>query len=179
MRATLELVAERGFHDASMAMIAARAGIAAASIYRFFESKDHLIVQTYCDLELGIFQVVTKGMPEGGAIRERFLHAAKKLLGYCISSPIELKFLEQFRISPYCFALHGRMGGRNGKSDFVGLLFSGGEDRLVKELPPTVLFSLGFGPLFVLARLHHAGEIQIDEPLSAEVVERGWSAISP
>ena len=47
MRAALELVGEHGFHGSPMAMIASRAGVAAGTIYRYFESKDVLIMETY------------------------------------------------------------------------------------------------------------------------------------
>src|SRR5690348_2500554 len=39
IRATLELVAEHGFHGAPMALVAERSGVAAGTIYRYFESK--------------------------------------------------------------------------------------------------------------------------------------------
>ena len=45
IRATLDLVAEQGFHGAPMAAVAERAGVAAGTIYRYFESKDLLITR--------------------------------------------------------------------------------------------------------------------------------------
>ena len=43
LKATLELVAERGFHGAPTSEIAERAGVGMGSIYRYFEGKDELI----------------------------------------------------------------------------------------------------------------------------------------
>jgi len=47
IRAALELIAEHGFHGAPMAMIAEKAGVAAGTIYRYFESKDVLITELH------------------------------------------------------------------------------------------------------------------------------------
>jgi AcrR family transcriptional regulator len=51
IRAALELIAEHGFHGAPMAMIAEKAGVAAGTIYRYFESKDILITELHRELE--------------------------------------------------------------------------------------------------------------------------------
>ena len=51
LQATLELVAENGFHDAPCSLIALRAGVAAGTIYRYFESKEALIQELYTVLE--------------------------------------------------------------------------------------------------------------------------------
>ncbi len=51
VRATLDLVAEQGFHGAPMALVAERAGVAAGTIYRYFESKDVLINEVFHYLE--------------------------------------------------------------------------------------------------------------------------------
>lgn len=40
IRAAKELIAEHGFHGAPMARVAEEAGVAAGTIYRYFESKD-------------------------------------------------------------------------------------------------------------------------------------------
>jgi AcrR family transcriptional regulator len=41
----MELIALNGFHGAPMAMIAKQAKVAAGSIYRFFKSKDDLMLR--------------------------------------------------------------------------------------------------------------------------------------
>ena len=51
MQAALELIAERGFHGAPMAEIAEKAGVAAGTIYRYFENKDVLITELHQELE--------------------------------------------------------------------------------------------------------------------------------
>ena len=63
--AALELIAEHGFHGAPMAMIAKKAKVAAGTIYRFFESKDDLINETFACLEGQMLASVMAHYPEG------------------------------------------------------------------------------------------------------------------
>ena len=69
VRATLDLVAEQGFHGAPMALVAERAGVAAGTIYRYFESKDVLINEVYHYLEERFFEAVMEGYPEDDPVR--------------------------------------------------------------------------------------------------------------
>ena len=60
MQAALELIAERGFHGAPMAEIAEKAGVAAGTIYRYFENKEALITELHRELEEKIGAVLRK-----------------------------------------------------------------------------------------------------------------------
>jgi len=51
IRASLELIAEHGFHGSPMSMIADRAGVAAGTIYRYFENKDALIIALFGEID--------------------------------------------------------------------------------------------------------------------------------
>src|SRR5512135_2774290 len=66
VRATLELVAEHGFHGAPMALVAERAGVAAGTIYRYFESKDVLIKEVHHYMEERFYTAMMEGYPERG-----------------------------------------------------------------------------------------------------------------
>ncbi|WP_035058188.1 TetR/AcrR family transcriptional regulator, partial [Desulfuromonas sp. TF] len=63
MDATVSIVAEHGFHGASMEKIADTAVVGAGTIYRYFESKDHLVQQTYRKLERRCLVEVMKDYP--------------------------------------------------------------------------------------------------------------------
>jgi len=179
MKAALDLVAERGFHGASMLMVAERAGVAAGNIYVYFESKDELIAETYRDLEMRFFRAVNRGYRPGDPVRARFLHLAKNLLDCCLSFPVELKFLEQFHAIPYGFPLRCQIRLGDKKNDLANDLFlEAVEQQLVRNLPPSVLFDLSFGFLFIMARHHHSGSICIDQEQVCQIVERAWSGIA-
>ena len=47
LEAMLDLIVERGFHDAPMSVLAKRSGASAGVIYHYFPSKDELIRAVY------------------------------------------------------------------------------------------------------------------------------------
>ena len=47
IQATLEIIAENGFHNAPTSLIADRANVGMGTIYRYFKSKDELIHAIY------------------------------------------------------------------------------------------------------------------------------------
>jgi TetR/AcrR family transcriptional regulator, cholesterol catabolism regulator len=46
-RATIEVLREVGYHELTLQAVAARAGVARATAYTYFSSKDHLIAEVY------------------------------------------------------------------------------------------------------------------------------------
>ena len=64
IQAAMELIAENGFHGTPMSGIAKRAGVAAGTIYHYFESKDALIEATYALLEEQLLESIRQGYCE-------------------------------------------------------------------------------------------------------------------
>ena len=50
-RRRYELFTERGFHGTAMPLVAERAGVAAGTIYRYFDSKEALVDAVFQKLE--------------------------------------------------------------------------------------------------------------------------------
>jgi len=179
MRAALELIAERGFHGAPMAEIAEKAGVAAGTIYRYFESKDVLITELHRELEERVNAVLRKDYPDDCPLRERFVYLVRGLIRYFIAHPLHFRYMEQFFNSPYGIALHrDRLLGKSDNSEIVMDIFDQGvEQQVIKALPRGVLFSLAFGPLISLIRDHILGFVTLDDTLIKQIPEACWDAI--
>ena len=178
IHAALDLVAEHGFHGAPMAAVAERADVAAGTIYRYFENKDALIVETFRFLEDVLYEVVRNGYPEGGTVRERYLHVGRTLMRYLVDSPREFRFIEQFQNSPY--GAHHRREKMLGKGDrnlVLDLFEEGKREGIVKDLPVPVLMALAFGPLMQICRDAALGFVTLDDRLLADSVEACWDAV--
>jgi AcrR family transcriptional regulator len=175
----LELIAEFGFHGAPMALIAEKAGVGAGTIYRYFESKDILIIELYRELEDKLLTALREGFPDEKPMRERFLHIGTTLLRYCISHPLYFRYMEQYHNSPYGASLRkdrliNKSGGQN---MFKTLMEEGTAQQVVKDLPLFVHSALAFGPLISLARDHVLGLITLDEDLIVKSIEACWDGI--
>lgn len=175
--AAMELVAENGFHGSPMSGIAKRAGVAAGTIYHYFESKDALIEATYAHLEEQLLESIRQGYCEEGTVQERFLHIGRALVNSLIAFPMKFRFIEQFHNSPYGVAnRRERMLGK--KDDLVTSLFEDARQQsLIKELPLPVVFALTFGPLLAICRDHIFGLITLDDLLIEKTVKACWDAL--
>lgn len=179
IKATLELVAEHGFHGAPMADVAQRAGVAAGTIYRYFESKDVLIGEIYKFLEERFNAGLMEGYPDGAPVHDRFLHLGKFMVRYCTERPLEYRFLEQFHNSPYGVE-HRRekfFGWKKDQDIIVELFADALEAGEVKQLPLPILFALVFGPLLTVIRDRILGFIELDDEMIGRVVEACWEAV--
>src|SRR5512139_2145598 len=178
MQAAMELVGERGFHGSPMAVIAEKAGVAAGTIYRFFDSKDTLIREIYEALEEQILGAVSEGYPVGRPVQERFMHIERSLILYFINSPLQFRFIEQFHNSPYGVACRReKVFGKKEPNPVAQLLNEALEQKIVKNLPLPVLFALAFGPIIGLCRDHILEFVVLDDQLIEQTVEACWDAI--
>ena len=178
VQAAVELVGEHGFHGAPMAMIAQRAGVAAGTIYRYFENKDMLITEAYADLEKRMLAAIMENYPESRPVRERFIHMAKIIVHYCISSPMDFRFLEQFQNSPYGSAhRRDKIFGKQDKDISTELFDEARTKQIMKNLPLATLFALAFGPLLHVCRDHILGFQTLDDGLIGRTVEACWDAV--
>ncbi|OPY84640.1 MAG: HTH-type transcriptional repressor Bm3R1 [Syntrophus sp. PtaU1.Bin208] len=179
LQAALELIVERGFHGAPMAMIAEKSGVAVGTIYRYFENKDVLINALFKEVEQKILVALREGYSVEKPFRERFLHLGTALIRYFISFPLHFRFMEQYHNSPYGVSLQrDRLLGKAGEPDIFTELFSLGlAQQVLKDLPLSILFNLAFGPLIALARDHILGFAALDESLLLRTVEACWDGI--
>ena len=179
VKASLELIAEQGFHGAPMAMIAQRAGVGAGTIYRYFENKDVLINELHTELEQRIYPFVLQEYSREASHQDRYHHLCSAMLRYFIQNPLDFRFLEQFFNSPYGVACRrDKLAGARGGCDVFRELFEDCISRsIMKNLPLVVLFDLTFGPLLSLARDHILGFIVLDDDLITKVIEACWDSV--
>jgi AcrR family transcriptional regulator len=180
VKASLELIAEQGFHGAPMAMIAQRAGVGAGTIYRYFENRDVLISELYRELEERSYPFILRDYSVEKTPRERYLQLCTAMLQYFIENPTDFRFLEQFFNSPYGVACRrDKLAGARGGCDVFRELFENCISlSIMKDLPIVVLFDLTFGSLLALARDHIFGFIILDESLIAKAIEACWDGVS-
>jgi AcrR family transcriptional regulator len=162
-----------------MADIAKKAGVAAGTIYRYFESKDVLITELHRELTDKINVVLQEGYPSGKPLREKFLYLFREILQYFIKNPVHCRYLEQYFNSPYGISLRrDRLISESSNQGIMMDIFDQGiEKQILKELPKAVLISLAFGPLTSLVREQSLGFINFDENLIKQTAEACWDAI--
>lgn len=171
-RSLRELVAERGFHGASMSAVAKAAGVAAGTAYVHYESKDELVYATYEEIKRDLGQAVVAAVDPDAVPEGRFHQIWHAVRDHLAADPARARFLTQMEESPYLEEAHSRLPTE--------------DDPLMKEaarpdmaarlapLPPEVLFFLGFGPAIRLA----GSGMELDEAQLEALVRACWRAIT-
>src|SRR5262245_64943612 len=94
LQAALELIAERGFHGAPMALVAQRAGVSAGIIYHYFASKDELIHALYQQVDAEFSRALLAGGPQSLPIADAFKQIWLNAYRFYRAHPYETRFLE-------------------------------------------------------------------------------------
>lgn len=182
LQAALELIAERGFHDAPMSEIAEKAHVAAGTIYRYFENKDVLINDLFQEIEDKLMEVLLDNYPLGEPVKEQFSHVFGELCRYLLTHPLHFRYMEQFFNSPY--GISKRRDKLSGKAtnyrkhDTLAEIFAEGiSQQILKDLPVVVLSSLAIGPMLYVIRDHTLGFVVLEESLIRQMTEACWDAI--
>jgi AcrR family transcriptional regulator len=102
LKAMLDLIVERGFHDAPMSLLAKRSGASPGVIYHYFPSKDDLIRAVYERVKSIKHEVFFEGYSEKLPPREALLRIWLNAYRFYRTHLRETRFLDQYLNSPYC-----------------------------------------------------------------------------
>jgi AcrR family transcriptional regulator len=146
-RALLELVAERGFRGTSMAAVAERAGVAAGTAYVHYASKDELVIATYVEIKAELSEAAVVGLDSAALFEAQFLHIWHNVLHHLLADPARARYMGQIESSPYANEAHGRALQRIDPPRAASAAMTGH----VVDLPPLIIWDIGFGPAVRLA----------------------------
>ncbi len=99
LRSALELFTEKGFHAATIAEIAARAGVAKGLIYNYFRSKDDLLLAIVEEQQRKVMDVF-RSVPPEAVPAERLRGAAHHLLEDVVRRPEHYRLYLSLLLQP-------------------------------------------------------------------------------
>ncbi|MBP6630085.1 MAG: TetR/AcrR family transcriptional regulator [Kofleriaceae bacterium] len=144
MAAALELFVERGFHGTAVPEVAARAGVGAGTIYRYFASKEALVNTLYQQLKLDLTGRLLRGFVVGGPARETFRGLWARMSEFVDDQPKAFAFLELHHHAAYLDdrsrAMEGRM--HDLMTRFIEQAQARGE---LRRAPPCLLIGVVLG----------------------------------
>lgn len=171
-RALRDLVAERGFHGASMGAVAKEAGVAAGTAYVHYESKDELVFATYLEIKAELGAAVLGEYDATATPFEQWSHILKAANAFLSEEPERARFLSQLEESPYYEEAHARLIAAG--DPLAEVAQSDDFRALIVDLPSQVIYALSFG---VAVRLIAAGVQLKDEELDT-LVAATWRAVT-
>lgn len=171
-RALRDLVAERGFHGASMGAVAEYAGVATGTAYVHYESKDELVYATYLEIKAEMGSAVLDGLNIEASPFEMWDHLLKAVYRFLSEEPERARFLTQLEESPYYEEARAR---HLASGDPLAEAARSEKFRaLVVDLPDEVIYALSIG---VAVRLVAAGVGLKNEELDILVLAT-WRAVT-
>jgi len=173
---TLELVRENGFHGTPMSMVAKHAGVAAGTIYHYFESKDKLICELFTYAQAQVIQVIEKENCETIPFKACFFNLWFGLYTFYKENPNVLKFFEQYVNSPYNAATPSLDNDK-----FHLLLFSfferGIKEDHLKKLSPKILGTLAHSNVISTVKLMASGRLELNDKELKQIPQILWDGI--
>ena len=178
LKATLELVAERGFHDTPMSQVAKRSGASPGVIYHYFASKDELIRDLYKQVKAVKARAMLQGDFDDVPPKEAFKRSWRNAYDFYRTHRLEARFLEQYENSPYHCPTDLQELAREDQNFAVlarrlGLVDGG---TPFKPLPSDIVHDLSFAVAARLAR--RAPDEPLDDATLDDIAEGCWRAVA-
>jgi len=176
--ATAEMIVEYGLQACPMSKISARAGCGAGTIYRYFETKQDLVVALFEDRIMRITDTCLSGYDHSSPLRQRFFALWGGYYRYICEHPCDRALMEQLLSSPMICCNHRESALARLHEATHQLLDEGKHEGVFKELPNEVLSTVTYGSLSMMARkLDQVPEKFSDEVCTDTVLSLCWDAL--
>ncbi len=177
--AMLDLIVERGFHNAPMSLLSQRSGASPGVIYHYFPSKDEIIRALYARIMATKRESLLSGYSEDLTLREAFIRAWLNAYHFYRNHLREVRFLDQYLNSPYCSPAADNLTLDDPAptpeiTRMVQLFRPREQGGVLKNLPAEAIHGLSFGLAAALAK----GPNTLPDNTLREVAETSWQAIS-
>jgi AcrR family transcriptional regulator len=177
LEAMLDLIVERGLHNAPMSVLAKRSGASPGVIYHYFPSKDELIRALYLHVKSTKLRNLRDGYDSGMSPQETFVHAWIKTYHFYRNHLRETRFLDQYENSPICNSCSAATKEEDEDKfilEFKRHFRSRKEGGVLNDLPPEVVKELSFGAALRLAKAPR----QLSSMVLKSVASKIWIAIT-
>ena len=176
MQGALELFIEQGFHGTSVQMIADRVGIAAGSLYRYFQGKEQLIHQLY---RMSVEMMVEK-LFHGVQLTEVNFDTYRRLW-LNASSGIQshnhvILFKDLYERSPFLTA-EDKVWAQVRWQPLDDFFQAGIEIGLFRAMPPCLLGALSLATVQCVMHEHKFYDFELTDDLKEQMAAASWKAI--
>lgn len=172
------LLAERGFYGLSMKALANSAGVAAGTIYRYFENKEDMINQLHQHVKAEVAAVTFKGLHEGLSQKEKYALCWRNTYQSVVTNPNRLIAVSMLFLRPCVKGEEMLSCNDNLFSPLFNIYEQGIREQTFLDFPIPVLMSLSFESSINLAkRVINHSIAQPDEQLVTQIIDASWQAI--
>lgn len=170
--AMLEIVVERGFHDAPMSLVAQRSGASAGVIYHYFSSKEAIIQALYERIREMKRVALLEGFSVEQDPRETFIQSCVNLYHFYRKHRREMRFYEQYAHAGFACAPEREESDERAAA--LSRRFSSrAKGGMLKAWPAEVLNELTLNLVIRLASQRR----KLPDALLREIAESVWAIV--
>jgi AcrR family transcriptional regulator len=170
--AMLDIVVERGFHDAPMSLLAQRSGASAGVIYHYFPGKEAIIQALYEHIRALKHASILEGFSIDQDPRESFVQGCLNTYAFYRKHKREMRFYEQYEHAG--FTCSPETVKKDERASAFALRFSSkSKGGVLNEWPIEVLHELTINLVIRLASQPR----KLPEPLLREIADSMWQTV--
>lgn len=182
MQTTLELVAERGFHDSPTALIARQANAAEGTIFRHFDNKEQLLTAVFTEQIEKTKEAIGSAFSSDLGFRENFLAMGMAFRNHYLQHPKSFLYVELYINSPFGREarqkwLYSEEGWDIRRNPLIGFIELGKEKGAIKQLPNVVLLSLVYAPMAFMLKENITNKALVTDQIFENMLATCWEGI--
>ena len=175
--AALDLFESRGFDGVAVPEIAARAGVATGTVYRYFASKEALVNALYRHWKNTYNAVVLAPLPAGLSVREKFAAYWQRMMLFARTYPRAARFMDLHHHAPYLDA-ESRALSRAYVEAAQDFFAEAGATGAIRPIEPDLVVALMWGAAAGLTKFASQGAVKSDAHAASQMEEALWRAIA-
>jgi len=173
LNAMLDVVVERGFHEAPMSLIEERSGASAGVIYHHFASKEEIIQALYERVRALKRASLLEGYSPDMDAKDALVHVWMNTYHFYRKHLRELRFLDQYESAGFVCRPDKNSKHDKERSEFERRFRSRSKGGVLNELPPEVLREMTLGLAARLAKQPR----KLAAGVLRNVAEKVWESV--
>jgi AcrR family transcriptional regulator len=177
LEAALDLFESRGFDGVAVPEIAAKAGVATGTVYRYFASKDALVNALYRSWKSVYNAFVLAPVADGLSARETFSTYWQRMMVFARTYPRAARFMDLHHHGAYLDD-ESRALGRTYAEVAHAFMTQARATGAIRPIDPTLVVAMMWGAATGLVKFASQGALAFDAATAATMEEALWRAIA-
>ncbi|MGB3801955.1 MAG: TetR/AcrR family transcriptional regulator [Lewinella sp.] len=174
--AVIDLVNNNGFHAAPMSLIAKQAGVAAGTIYRYFDGKQDLVNKVYLEVKEAFSTSAFRDYAATDSVEDDFRTIWYNIAAFKLRERDKAVFLSQCDNTPMIDE-PSRQEGLRHLRPLLDLWERGQARGLIRDVSPYQLYAFSIYPIAFLLHMQQRDLYEITQPRIDEVYRMAWDSI--